>query len=51
MRGSRVAEVVNEIASGVHDRRSKVLGLRKHISVTRMVVEHRERLTRLALTP
>jgi predicted site-specific integrase-resolvase len=38
--------VVKEIASGVNDSRPKLLSLLKDTSITRVVVEHRERLTR-----
>jgi len=41
-----VAEVVNEIASGVHDRHPKVRGLLIDTNVTRMVVAHQDRLSR-----
>src|SRR5262249_5910435 len=46
-RGYQVARVVKEVASGVHDSRPKLLALLKDASVTRIVVEHRDRLTRL----
>jgi predicted site-specific integrase-resolvase len=45
-RGYQVAQVVKEIASGVNDSRPKLLALLKDSSVTRIVVEHRDRLTR-----
>lgn len=45
-RGYQVTEVVKEIASGVNDSRPKLLSLLKDTSVTRIVVEHRDRLTR-----
>jgi len=38
--------VVKEVASGVHDSRPKLLALLKDTSETRIVVEHRDRLTR-----
>ncbi len=38
--------MVNAVASGVNDSRPKLLALLKDTSVTRMVVEHRDRLTR-----
>jgi predicted site-specific integrase-resolvase len=38
--------VVNEIASGVHDRHPKVRGLLIDTNVTRMVVAHQDRLSR-----
>jgi predicted site-specific integrase-resolvase len=46
VRGYQVAMVVKEIASGVNDHRPKLLSLLKDTSVTRVVVEHRDRLTR-----
>jgi len=46
VRGYQVALVVKEIASGVNDSRPKLLSLLKDTSVTRVVVEHRDRLTR-----
>ena len=45
-RGYHVAQVVKEIASGVNDSRPKLLSLLKDPSITRVVVEHRDRLTR-----
>jgi putative resolvase len=45
-RGYQVAQTVKEIASGVNDNRPKLLALLKDTSVTRIVVEHRDRLTR-----
>jgi putative resolvase len=45
-RGYQVAQVVKEIASGVNDSRPKLLAMLKDTSVTRIVVEHRDRLTR-----
>src|SRR5216683_4093995 len=44
-RGYQVAQVVKEIASGVNDSRPKLLSLLKDTSITRVVVEHRDRLT------
>ena len=46
VRGYQVALVVKEIASGVNDRRPKLLSLLKDPTITRLVVEHRDRLTR-----
>ena len=46
VRGYQVALVVKEIASGVTDSRPKLLSLLKDTSITRLVVEHRDRLTR-----
>jgi predicted site-specific integrase-resolvase len=45
-RGYQVAQVVKEIASGVNDSRPKLLSLLKDTSITTIVVEHRDRLTR-----
>jgi putative resolvase len=41
-----VAMVVKEIASGVNDSRPKLISLLKDSSITLVVVEHRDRLTR-----
>jgi putative resolvase len=46
VRGYQVAMVVKEIASGVNDSRPKLLSLLKDASIMRVVVEHRDRLTR-----
>ena len=40
-----MAQVVKEIASGVNDSRPKLLALLKDTRVTRIVVEHQDRLT------
>lgn len=45
-RGYQVAQVVTEIASGVNESRPKLLSLLTDTSITRVVVEHRDRLTR-----
>src|SRR6266480_6733725 len=45
-RGYQVTQVVKEIASGVNDSRPKLLSLLKDSSITLLVVEHRDRLTR-----
>ena len=45
-RGYQVAQVVQEIASGANDSRPQLLTLLKDTTVTRIVVEHRDRLTR-----
>lgn len=45
-RGYQVAQVVKEIASGVNDSRPKLLGLLKDPQAKRIVVEHKDRLTR-----
>jgi putative resolvase len=42
----QVVQVVKEVASGVNDSRPKFLALLKDTSVTRIVVERRDRLTR-----
>jgi putative resolvase len=44
--GYQIAQVVKEIASGVKDSRPKLLALLKDTSITRIVVKHRDRLTR-----
>ena len=46
VRGYQVALVIKEIASGVNDSRPKLFSLLKDTSITRVVVEHRDRLTR-----
>jgi predicted site-specific integrase-resolvase len=46
VRGYQVAMIVKEMASGVNDSRPKLLSLLKDTSITRVVVEHRDRLTR-----
>lgn len=46
VRGYQVALIVKEIASGVNDSRPKLLSLLKDTTITRVVVEHRDRLTR-----
>lgn len=45
-KGYRVALVVKEIGSGVNDTRPKLMKLLTDPSVTRIVVEHKDRLTR-----
>jgi predicted site-specific integrase-resolvase len=45
-RGYRVGQVVKEIGSGVNDSRPKLLGMLKDRQATRIVVEHKDRLTR-----
>ena len=44
-RGYQVAKVVKEIASGLNDGRPKLITLLKDTSITRIVVEHKDRLT------
>jgi predicted site-specific integrase-resolvase len=46
VRGYRVAQVVKEIASGTSDSRPKLLALLKDKRATRIVIEHKDRLTR-----
>jgi len=46
VRGYQVAMIVKEIASDVNDSSPKLLSLFKDTSITRVVVEHRDRLTR-----
>lgn len=46
VRGYQVAQVVKEIASGLNDSRPKLLSLLKDTSITHIVVEHKDRLTR-----
>jgi putative resolvase len=46
VKGYEVSQVVKEIASGVNDSRPKLLVLLKDMSITLIVVEHRDRLTR-----
>ncbi|GHO77811.1 resolvase [Ktedonobacter sp. SOSP1-85] len=45
-KGYQVTMIVKEIASGVNDSRPKLLSLLKDTSVTRIIVEHKDRLTR-----
>ena len=42
--------VVKEIASGADDSRPKLLSLLKDTTITRLVVEHRDRLTRFGFS-
>ena len=46
MRGYQVSSVVKEIASGVNESRPKLLALLKDQQASRIVVEHKDRLTR-----
>jgi predicted site-specific integrase-resolvase len=46
VKGYQVGQVVKEIASGVNESRPKLLSLLKDTSITLLVVEHRDRLTR-----
>jgi putative resolvase len=46
VRGYQVAQITKEIASGVNDSRPKLLALLKDRQTTRIVVEHKDRLTR-----
>jgi putative resolvase len=45
-KGYQVSKVVKEIASGVNDSRPKLLSLLEDQSITLIVVEHKDRLTR-----
>ncbi|HEY4384515.1 MAG TPA: IS607 family transposase [Ktedonobacteraceae bacterium] len=45
-RGYQVHQVVKEVGSGVNDSRPKLLALLKDQRATRIVVEHKDRLTR-----
>lgn len=45
-KGYQVSQVVKEIGSGVNDQRPKLLKLLTDDSVSRIVVEHKDRLTR-----
>lgn len=44
--GYQVSQMVKEIASGVNESRPKLLALLKDTSITRIVVEQKDRLTR-----
>ncbi len=46
VRGYQVTQVVKEIGSSVNESRPKLLSLLKDTSITLLVVEHRDRLTR-----
>jgi putative resolvase len=46
VRGYQVAQVVQEIASGVNESRPQLLALLKDQQATHIVVEHKDRLTR-----
>src|SRR6266568_2526315 len=46
VRGYQVTQVVKEIGSSVNESRPKLLSLLKDTSITVLVVEHRDRLTR-----
>jgi len=45
-RGWTINEIIKEIGSGLNDKRSKLCKLLVNPSVTRIVVEHKDRLTR-----
>lgn len=45
-RGYQVHKIVKEVASGVNDNRPKLLKLLSDPTITRIVVEHKDRLTR-----
>jgi putative resolvase len=46
IRGYRVVKLVKEVGSGVNDSRPKLLSLLRDPLITRVVVEHKDRLTR-----
>jgi predicted site-specific integrase-resolvase len=46
MRGYQVAEIIKEIGSGINDNRSKLNRLLSNEKVTRIIIEHKDRLTR-----
>lgn len=45
-RGYQVSKIVKEVASGVNDSRPKLLALLEDLSISLIVVEHKDRLTR-----
>jgi len=45
-KGYQVSQIVKEVGSGVNDSRPKLLALLEDQSITRLVVEHKDRLTR-----
>lgn len=46
VKGYKVADVVTEIASGVNDQRPKLMKILKDNKYTKIIVEHKDRLTR-----
>ena len=48
-RGYQIAKIVKEIASGLNDGRPKLATLLKDTSITRIVVEHKDRINPLWL--
>ncbi len=48
-KGYQVSKVVKEVGSGVNDARSKLLALLEDPTVTLMVVEHKDRLSRFGV--
>jgi putative resolvase len=46
IRGYQVVKLVKEVGSGVNDSRPKLLSLLRDPMITRLVVEHKDRLTR-----
>lgn len=48
-KGYRVSQVVKEVGSGVNDARPKLLALLKDSSITLIVVEHKDRLSRFGV--
>lgn len=45
-KGYKIDKIVKEIGSGVNDNRKKLIGILSDKSITRIVVEHKDRLTR-----
>jgi len=45
-KGYKVSRIVKEVGSGVNDRRQKFLSILSDPTITRIVAEHRDRLTR-----
>ena len=45
-KGYQIAQVVKEIGSGINDQRTKLIKILADTSITRIVVEHKDRLTR-----
>lgn len=45
-RGWQVKEVIKEVGSGLNDERKKLISLLKNKSISKIVVEHKDRLTR-----
>jgi len=49
-KGYQVHHIIKEIGSGINDQRPKLINLLKDHTVTTIVVEHRDRLTRFGFT-